>query len=187
MIDEFIYGGVIGATSVALYIVYLRWLEHTLRQPSTLIKGLLIISPFYKGFVSFVSILALVSIGYLVAEHIDGRFEAEEGVLIACFGLGFIYYTCRLNLDTFLTRVWLTDDGLRFQTLFTRQSLIWQDVTRVNYDNNFDVLEIKTKSSQVRVSNYIKGTDKFLEVVRSNVPSSALKEVSGFLTRRLDN
>tara|TARA_R110002073_G_scaffold69082_1_gene171448 strand:- start:202 stop:753 length:552 start_codon:yes stop_codon:yes gene_type:complete len=182
--NDFVYGAIIGITSVLIALIWLSRIDRGLRQMTPQNEGQLVIAPGYKRFtIAFVA-LGTISIFAIVTRESSSNFEDPVFYLFAVFAFVII---SRMSYDTFVLETRFDEAGIYTVNRFLgEQKICWSEITGITFDTTFNVFVIKSPSHKVRLSKYSIGIDSALKYLMEKAPNSSTHALGQYLAQQAD-
>lgn len=179
--SDFLEGGVIGAVSVTLAIVYFRWVDKRLMHGEQPDLDNIKVSKLYQPFVYFLALgvcATCISINQFLSSGAH-----DEALILTAFALllvGFLLIHIHFG---FFTQVSFSENELRVKTLLGESTVDLYDLVSVSINDNCFTFVISDSRSTARFCHYVVGKRAVIEHILNYAPAKSTEELQALIEK----
>ena len=175
----FVYGALIGATSVLIAIIWLAKIDLDIRAEDSSLQEPSSAVPAYKRFTLVVAVLAVISVLTLIRE---GLSDLTNTMILGSFVIFGCAFTVRLLIDAFFLQVRFDESGVYGSGRFQEEVKIpWGDIESIKYSDDLFVFVIRSGTKKIRLCRYSNGLYPLLKEMQKRAPQNSTQKLDKFL------
>ncbi len=178
--SEFLEGGLVGLSSVASVMFYLRYVDSRLMVCQRPLSAKLTLTKYFRGLAAGLIAAGLVTTPVILKLGLAGTTsELIFALLMTSLVLLTVGY---MLLQFFLTRVYIAGDTVTICSPLGQAKVNLGNLMTVKLNSRFQ-LELADTNGTVRFCHFVEGKRALIEHIIERAPSSAIPELQQYLLK----